>query len=584
LKRQRLVIAACALWLGAAAAAAPEPVTVEVQISGVEGGLRENVEAMLGVYKERDSERLTAARLIALHERAGDQIRKALEALGHYHVTIEASLRRPEGEDEDAWRARYVIDPGEPVRIRRLELRVLGAGAEDPAFAAVIEAAPLAPGKVLDHGAYESLKAGLARLAAERGYFDARFTRTKVAVHRAEHAADVQLHYDTGERYHFGQLRLPETVIQPEMLRRYADIPAGDPYLSARLIELQQTLIDTDIFQSVQVQPQEPDRAEKRVPVSVELTPRPPQKYSIGAGFGTDTGIRARGAYERRYLFGRGHRANVDLRLSAVSSSLVGRYTIPYRDPRVDRLGLSLGVLNEDTDASSSQRIDIGVSNTTQRWGWQETASLEYQLEQFEVGEETETTGTLLPGLRWTRTWADNRIYADNGLRLSFGVLGSHTALLSDVSFLRLDANAKWIHRLNEDARVLARGALGGAVVSDFDDLPATQRFFAGGDNSVRGFDFRSLGPRDAQGEIIGGRYLAVASLEYEHRIKGKWSGAVFTDAGNAFDDFGDPFEYSVGAGLRWLSPVGLLRLDLAVGVSDDDLPVRLHIVVGPDF
>lgn len=560
-----------------AAAAVPR---LEVTVNGVDDALRENVMALLSIAREQDSERLGKARVNALHERAEDEIGRALAAFGYYDPTIRSSL----DTSGDTWTAAYVISPGKPVRIRQFDVRVSGEGSDDAAFAQVIAGSSLGPGEVFNHGAWETLKRDLARVAGERGYFDARFAEAAVAVTREAGTADARLVYASGPRYRFGEMQLPDTVIDADLLQRYARIPAGEPYLSERLIGVQQALTNTDFFANVQVTPLATDPDTLSVPVRLEVTPRPPQKYSIGGGFGTDTGPRARAAWQRRYLFGRGHSASADLRLSTVASSLTGRYTIPYRDPRVDRLGFTVGLLNEDTDVSDSQRLNFGVSNTTLRLGWQETLAIDYQVERFDVGDDIETKGLLLPSGRWSRTWADDRVYADRGLRLNLAVSGAHTAALSDVSFLRLRGDAKWVRRLSEDGRFIMRADVGAALVSDFDDLPVTQRFFAGGDNSLRGFDFRSLGPRDSAGDVIGGRYLAVGSIEYEHRVRGNWSAAVFSDFGNAFDDFGDGMEYSVGAGVRWLSPVGLLRVDLATGVSDDDLPIRLHIVVGPDF
>src|SRR5690606_9543527 len=117
--------------------------------------------------------------------------------------------------------------------------------------------------------------------------------------------------------------------------------------------------------------------------------------------------------------------------------------------------------------------------------------------------------------------------------------------------------------------------------IDEFSELPASLRFFAGGDQSVRGYRYNSLGPTDASGEVIGGRKLLVGSLEYEHRIRGGWSAAVFYDAGNALEDYGDSLARGAGFGVRWLSPIGQVRIDLASALSEDGNPWRLHLNIG---
>jgi translocation and assembly module TamA len=118
----------------------------------------------------------------------------------------------------------------------------------------------------------------------------------------------------------------------------------------------------------------------------------------------------------------------------------------------------------------------------------------------------------------------------------------------------------------------------------DFDSMPPNLRFFAGGDRSLRGFGFQELGPLNSIGEVNGGRYLAVGSLEYERHLFGDFGLAGFVDAGNAFDAGDFEVAAGVGLGLRWRSPVGLVRVDLAAPVAGDGDGLRLHLVIGPEI
>ena len=218
------------------------------------------------------------------------------------------------------------------------------------------------------------------------------------------------------------------------------------------------------------------------------------------------------------------------------------------------------------------------------RWGWEETGSIKFLNESFDVSDESASTSLLIPGIAYARTWADNTLYTRQGGRVSLELSGAAEGILSDISFSQIVIRGKYIQGFGESNRIITRATVGATEVSDFSKLPSSLRFFAGGDNSIRGFDYESLGPENDLEEVIGGRYLAVGSVEYEHMFVKNWGAAIFTDFGNAFNSWSDPIEYSVGVGIRWRSPVGLIRVDIANGISDEDKPFGLHIVIGPDL
>jgi translocation and assembly module TamA len=190
----------------------------------------------------------------------------------------------------------------------------------------------------------------------------------------------------------------------------------------------------------------------------------------------------------------------------------------------------------------------------------------------------------LIAGANWRKLVTDDPLFTHNGWKVNIDLQAAHDAALSDTSVARMRVYGKYIHSLTPSDRLIVRGDGGAMLVSDFDRLPPLLRFFAGGDVSVRGFDFEELGPKNAGGQVIGGRYLAVGGVEYEHYFLEKWGAAVFADVGNAFDKFGEDMAYGFGAGARWKSPVGLVRADVAMGFFDGANTFRLHLVLGPDL
>jgi translocation and assembly module TamA len=185
-----------------------------------------------------------------------------------------------------------------------------------------------------------------------------------------------------------------------------------------------------------------------------------------------------------------------------------------------------------------------------------------------------------------SRKTADDVYFPLRGLAVTYGLRVAHEGLIADTSFVQARAEAKWIRPVGDGNRFIGRAALGAMTVGDFDALPPELRFFAGGDRSVRGFDYQEIGEMRADGGVIGGKYQAVASAEYEHYFHQNWGAAVFVDAGDAFNA---DFNANVGAGLgvRWKSPIGVVRLDVGVPVvtdREDHSSWRIHVVIGPDL
>jgi len=194
----------------------------------------------------------------------------------------------------------------------------------------------------------------------------------------------------------------------------------------------------------------------------------------------------------------------------------------------------------------------------------------------------------LMPYINWSYIKADDRLYTRRGHKVQFEMRGALDNIGSNTSFWQARLNGTLIQQIFKKGRVIARGDSGYSFISllegNFHELPPSMRFFAGGDRSVRGYDYQTLGPKNEQDQVIGGKYLLVGSLEYEHKILDKWHLATFFDIGNAFNGFSESLKQGTGLGIRWQSPVGLIRVDLAAALSEMDYPLRLHITMGPDL
>lgn len=555
--------------------------SVNVSISGLSAELEQNVRLLLSIEQQKQHALLNAGRLRRLHQKAEAEIRLALQPFGYYQPVIEASLQKQNGK---SWLASYRIDPGPAMRIKQFQLTVNPGLREDTVFAGYLKKLPLKQGAVLDHAVYESVKSGLLSLAIERGYFDAVFKETRIDVDLQAYEAGIVLNFDAGVRYNFGAVSIPETVLAPELLQRFIDFEQGQPYHFQQLIRLRQSLNDSDYFQLVQVSPGEPDRSTHQVPIEIKLTARKPNRYSLGLGYGTDTGMRGSLGWEKPRLNPQGHRFSTELKASEIGNSLTAKYSLPVLDPRTDRLVYSAGLVNEETETSSSRVETIGVSLNRSRGLWRETLSLEYQNEDYQVADTDDGSSLLIPGASWSRTWGNNLVAILDGLRLDFDIQGAHDDWLSDASFLQLQSGVKFIHQIGKTNRFIGRARVGSTWTDEFDALPSSVRFFTGGAQTVRGYGYQSLGPKDEDGDVVGGRNLLVSSVEFEHRFMKNWGIALFYDTGNAIDSFDDALRHGSGFGFRWQSPIGPVRIDFASAISKPGEPWRVHINIGPDL
>lgn len=556
-------------------------INLSVEIHGVSAELENNIRLLLSVEQQKNHPMLTAGRLQRLHAKATQEITDALQPYGYYKPTIQAELTQSEPAQ---WLAKYTVDSGPPIPIAEFNFIYNEELQQDPEFQLLLEKLPLKKGDTFNHIEYEDIKSLLAKFAAERGYLRAHFVKHVVEIDLNAYEAHVDLHYDSGPRYLFGEVLFEQKLLDEDLLRRYIPFEIGSPYLLSQLIDFQQALNDSDYFTSVEVSPGQVIDESIEIPINVELKPRKRHRYTLGLGYGTDTGARAKFGWDMPRFNSAGHRVSTEAKVSEIGYSLAAYYRIPVLNPRTDQLVYSTGVINEVTDTSESTIRKVGASLNRGRGQWRESIALDYQQEKFIVADDEGESKLLIPSISWSRTWGSDFIYTLDGVRFDIRFRGVSDKLLSDVNFFQFQGGLKGITSLGKNYRVIANGRFGSTITDNFHLLPSSVRFFAGGSQSVRGYAYQSLGPKDSNGAVIGGKHLMIGSIEIERRFSREWGAAFFYDAGNAIDDLSEKLERGAGIGLRWNSPIGPVRVDLATAVSQEDHPWRLHITIGPDL
>ena len=580
---------------------------VDVKIKGIGNPLESNVRKSLSVAGKH-KEPWSPDQIHRLYRLAPNEIKKALQPYGYFNPEISDRLDKP-GGDSKTWNARFDIKHGPATRITKLNIGVQGPGDELDAVQQALHSTQLKKGERLVESQYSDTKSALYNAAYNAGYLDAKFSQSAIRVNPKNNTAEIDLVLDTGERYYFGPVTFDQNLLNDKFLHRYVPFDPGQPYDAEQLVNLQLALSDTDYYRQIEIQaprsaatrapdmdhwfydliypPQDPLESigQLRIPVTVKAQPSKGQSYKISGGYGTDTGPRLGLGVKFRHINQYGHQFRTDLRISQVQRTLQSSYDIPIGDVTQDKLSFTATISNEDFGDITSTLYGLGVTRNT---GWKlgrKRAYLKLEREYYDLGNGTRHSTLLYPGYNITLQKADDLLFTHKGVSLSFDVHGGSDVLLSSTNFIEGNFTGHAVLPVTSKTRIVLRTEFGAIETDNFTDVPPSQRFFAGGDRSVRGYAYQSISPTNSKNQDIGGRYLATGSVEGDWFFYKKFGVAAFFDAGDVANHIGNfGFKKGVGIGFRWASPVGMVRLDLAHPLDDPGTPVRIHFSLGPDL
>ena len=566
-----------------AAAPVAEAAKVRLEVQGLTGDLNKNVRARLstiGADEVSNDGRFRA--------RVSEAIQQGLKALGYYEpdIDFEARPAPPQG-------GRPVliahVKPGEPVKIAGSTIVLEGDALRDPDYQAWVQEGTPKKGRQLNHGEYDKFKSGFSNLALRNGYFDGDFKKSQLGVSVERREAFWDIDYDSGQRYRFGDVSFSGSQIREEYLENLVPFKKGDYYSSRELAELNRRLSATGWFNSVVVAPEfAQGRKTKVLPLNAAVTPRTENTIETGIGYSTDVGPRLKTTWKKPWVNDSGHSMAASAYLSAPEQQLDLSYKVPLlKSPLEQYYIFSGGLKRTDLNDTKADTTTLGVSryweNST---GWQKAVNLKWSLDHFTQGSVTNTTMLLYPGVSLNRTRSRGGLMPTWGDSQRYSIDVSDTTWGSDVDFLIMQAQNVWIRTLADKHRFVARGNLGWIETNNFEKVPPDLRFFAGGDRSIRGYKYKDISPRDDDGKLTGASKLATGSLEYQYNVTGKWWGAAFIDSGEAVNDIKQSnFKTGAGFGVRWASPVGPIKFDIARPIGDsEEHGLQFYIGLGPEL
>ncbi len=609
---------------------------VITEISGISGELLENVRLSVSLVRAERLDEVSVWRLRQMATDARSEVREALRPFGYYRSRVEVRLIEPDDEGQP-WRATIRVEPGSPVRVHNLDLRIIGEGADDTELLEWRSEWPLPEGAILRHSMWESAWRDLERLARQRGYFQARFSTRRIEVDPDRGRADLRLIFETGPRYRFGTHKTPNTDFSARLINRLTIIAPGEPYDIKRLDEQREALARAGLWERVIVE-EERDETDHRVDLRYELETRSPNTYRATIGFGTDTGGRLQLGWKRHYLSSRGSRLDSGFGAQQRNNEFVLRseYQHPRGSTPMDFLTAGAFLRREqdnfrfidenrlepifDSFEGRREQSEISFGRLQER-GWlprtfdpvEERIFVSVLHESFDAFREARfsseneallaanpeledilrtSTDTVAVGARWRLPNISGSGFYIQGQVIEARTLAAHDSLGSPVSFTQGYLSGR-VHQLfGERHKLLLRGELGYTEARtrtlnlEIDDrtlelsiteLPERYRFKTGGDRSVRGYGFENL-----SANRNGANHLIVGSVEYEYRVGENWSLAAFYDIGNAFNDFQRPkLRRGTGIGFRWYTLIGPLQIDVAKALDGLDDPWRVHFTIG---
>ncbi len=504
----------------------------------------------------------------------------ALTVFGYYQPTIDINV----STEETSQTVFLVINVGPETYITASDVKILGEGKDADHFISLLETFLLREGSVLKHAHYESAKSSLKSLARRYGYFDATFEKSYVDVSSLTNSASVYLWFNTGPRYQFGQLVFTSALPASKFVLSLLNFKEGDPFDTRLLSEFNTDLSETGYFKSITILPEFSEKQGLQVPLHVIANMRPQDSFNAGLGYTTDEGIRGKFRWTRPWVNQYGHSIEANIVASIPKQEASATYKIPLEDPLYNYFSLQTGykMLNQN-DTDTTQYL-FGINR---HWrlqsDWVRTLFIRYEHEQGLQGQQNFSTSLIIPGISFSRTRTRGGINTTWGDKIMTSLEVSNEWWLSSDDLVKLYAKSKII-RTYGGHQFVALAELGAIQTDSIYNVPSSMRFFTGGDQSIRGFDYDSIAPEDAEGYLIGGRYLAVVSVEYRFPISDNWKLALFTDIGTATDDFSEVLSSSAGTGIIWASPVGPIRFYIAKPITNETNSFAIHFMIGPEL
>ncbi len=508
---------------------------------------------------------------------------EAVQVYGYYHPQIKITLDDP--QDLQNPLVHVEVKCGDPVIIENLDVDY---GIDDEVLEEIRQkekADKVLSGEVFNHVNYENFKSDVLSTLLSRGYIKAKIAVNEVYIYKEENRADIKIAISPGKRHRISSITYSGFEESHNEARKLNHIKEGDFYDTQRIAELSQDLYQSGYFQMADVNIDDKTDSDDSVPMTINLARRPNTILDVGIGFSTDEGPRFQFTEKNPWINDYGHNFNSTGKISAKNTFVRGNYVIPRENPINDFYQISPRYEHKDNNDTLYDSFVISGHYITRIHGaWDKDIFLEYGYDDFVQGDNKGWSSLLMPGVTLSRTHIQKSADPAWGYRVSATVKASLEEIISRERIIYTDVVLKALMSPTVDSRLLLRFEQGAIFFGSMNIIPPRLRFFSGGDNTIRGYGFEQIAPKDSTGRLQGGRFMTVGSAELQLPVMESMRLATFVDMGLVTNDYAKDRDIKVGTGLgiRYISPVGPIRLDLGVGIKEKHIPVRIHFGIGP--
>lgn len=550
-----------------------------------------------------------------------------LEANGYYDAVIVTKIK-PNSDIKNPTNIKIKINLNKAIYTRNININVIDSpdnfeiSDKSKLNKAITEYKNNSLNKQLDQTAYEQFKEDLIQLAHDCGYLDAEYQSHKIYIDKNNNAATVEISLDLNTLYYLNKITVynnssgdqqPNDEYNNDFIFKFIPYKfikidsniiemINTPYNSSDILDIQNNI--NNYYNNVNIETNL-DTVNHVINLNITVQDAKNYLYNLGLGYSTDEGARTFGSLKIRNITDYKHKLELQGKLAQFKDLLEINYILPGVQPSTDDISLGYQFRSDKKRTERNMETERHqLLGQYQRSVNFDTSSLlfatgaSFRQEKYInfTTSKSRISQLLVPFINYDHVFTADRLKTYQGTHINLMLEAADSGILSDTSFVRLHATSKSIIPLEftdglDGLRLIIKGQFGQVWHKVEDKIPPTLRFFAGGTNTVRGYRYDSLGPRQLNRKgkptIVGGDRLVVMSAELEKTIYKDWSAALFYDTGNAYDTWQkwtNNLKSGAGAGIRWQSPLGKVRFDIASALDKDSDPWRIDFSFGPDL
>jgi len=551
--------------------------SIDFEIKGVSGDIEDNVSAYLSTISPPKGKNYSY-----FESKVRKNLIESVQVFGFYRPEITVHLT----VDDDELLVFIDIKLGERVTLSVVHVEINGDAKNDTDFIHLLNEIPLHRGDYLSHADYDKFKADISKLALARGYFDGKWLKSEVRVSVKKNSAEIDLIFDSKQRYVFGESVLSNQTKSALIVSELATFEKGQAYESHLVAEYSLALFNSRYFLSASVVPNINGRSDGKIPMVITVINHPSNTYEVGVGYLSDVGVRGTLGWKKPWINNRGDSVSAEFEYSTVQQEFTFNYDIPIEDPITNVAKIQFGFQRKENKDTKSRLFTLQLQRQFELESkWLRTWFIRVEQENFVQASQVGNSVMILPGVSFAKTkqrggvdpyWGNQQLFSFEAANRDWG---------ADINMAKIQSRTKYLRSIDRTHFFTTRFDLGAIYVDKIESVPASMRFFAGGSQSIRGYQYETVTAVDDNKKYIGGRYLTVGSFEYGYQFAEKWRVGLFADAGTSTNDFSEPLSVGVGTGIRWMTPIGPVKVDFAVPVnSDRDTKYTFHLYIGPEL